>query len=406
MTQFCCVAGRHRSRSVKESTVTASVFKIFLLWIAAGLTCLSATASEQTASESPASVATNPAVVGQAKIPLELPASIVRDPYEFAGLATYYNQVFFYSVRNGVVSQLLSTQHFQRSDDTWLIAAGRFNAVAIRHVKSSVVIDDGEGAIVLSDSAQAGEPIIYDKAALGGISADLYSIKYHNLWRPFASMARLAETTVHTLHSWLQDWFLTLVAFSLLVKILLYPLNYFTRIAQNKVDSVKAAITPKISEIKQRYDGEEAHNKIMAAYKEIGVSPFYTLKPVLITLIQIPVLIATFDALGEYTPFRGAHLLWISDLAYPDSVGQLPISLPLVGGELSLLPLIMAAVTLALGYISNNHKMSIGSVLLAVAFLVLFYPFPAVLVLYWTLVNVWHLVFVLFESRRKPLRQA
>ena len=393
-------------RGLKESTVTTSMFEVFRLWIAAGLTCLSAAAIGETAAESPASAATNPVAVGHATRPLELPASIVRDPYEFAGLATYYNQVFFYSVRDGVVSQFLSTQHFERSEKTWLIAAGRFNAVAIRQVKSSVVIEDGEGAIVLYESAQAGEPIIYDKAALGGISADLYSIKYHNLWRPFASMARIAETTVHTLQSWLQDWFLTLVAFSLLVKILLYPLNYFTRIAQNKVDSVKAAITPKISEIKQRYDGEEAHNKIMAAYKEIGVSPFYTLKPVLITLIQIPVLIATFNALGEYTPFRGAHLLWISDLAYPDSVGQLPISLPLVGGELSLLPLIMAAVTLALGYISNNHKMSIGSVLLAIAFLVLFYPFPAVLVLYWTLVNVWHLVFIFFENRRKPLRHA
>ena len=406
MTQFSCMAERYRMRSLKESAVTASMFKIFFLWIAAWLTCLSAAAIGQTASESPASAATNPAPVGHAKRPLELPASIVRDPYEFAGLATYYNQVFFYSVKDGVVSQLLSTQHFERSDDTWLIAAGRFNAVAIRHVKSSVIIEGDEGAIVLSETAQAGEPIIYDKAALGGISADLYSIKYHNLWRPFASMARLAETAVHTLHSWLQGCFLTLVAFSLLVKILLYPLNYFTRIAQNKVDSVKAEITPRINEIKQRYDGEEAHNKIMAAYKEIGVSPFYTLKPVLITLIQIPVLIATFNALGEYTPFRGAHLLWISDLAYPDSVGKLPSSLPLVGGELSLLPLIMAAVTLALGYISNNHKMSIGSVLLAVAFLVLFYPFPAVLVLYWTLVNVWHLVFVYSESRRKPLRHA
>ena len=406
MTQFCCVAESYKMRSLKKSTVTASMFKIFLLWIAAGLTCLSAAAIGQTASQSPTSAATNPAAVSQAKMPLELPASIVQDPYEFAGLATYYNQVFFYSVKDGVVSQLLSTQHFDRSDDTWLIAAGRFNAVAIRHVKGSVVIEGDEGAIVLSETAQAGGPIIYDKAALGGISADLYSIKYHNLWRPFASMARLAETTVHMLHSWLQDWFLTLIAFSLLVKILLYPLNYFTRIAQNKVDSVKAAITPKINEIKQRYDGEEAHNKIMAAHKELGISPFYTLKPVLITLIQIPVLIATFNALGEYTPFRGTHLLWISDLAYPDSVGQLPISLPLVGGELSLLPLIMAAVTLVLGYISNNHKMSVGSVLLAVGFLVLFYPFPAVLVLYWTLVNVWHLVFVLFESRRKPLRQA
>ena len=115
-------------RSLKESTVTASMLKILLLWIAAGLTCLSATASGQTASESPASAATNPAVVVQAKVPLELAASIVRDPYEFAGLATYYNQVFFYSVKDGVVSQLLSTQHFERSDDIWLVAAGRFNA--------------------------------------------------------------------------------------------------------------------------------------------------------------------------------------------------------------------------------------------------------------------------------------
>ena len=379
----------------------ASMLKIFLLWVTVGLTCLSTTASGQEATVPSASATTHTNAVREANQSREISASIVRDTYEFSGLAAYYNQVFFYSVRDGVVSELSSTQIVDLTDDAWLVAAGRFSAIAIRGAKSRVVIEDDQSIIKLSTSGENGDLTVHDKALLGKISADLDQVKYQNLWGPFAWMAGLAEATVGRLQSWLNNWFLTLAAFSLLVKILLYPLNRLTHTAQIRMETIKAEITPRINEIKAHLDGEEAHNQIMAAHKELGVSPFYTLKPLLFTLIQIPVLIATFNALGEYGPVRGAEFLWVSDLAYPDSIGKLPTSLPLVGAELSLLPVIMAAVSLALGYLSNKRQISIGSILLATGFLILFYPFPAVLVLYWTLVNVWHVVFLFFEQHRQ-----
>ena len=87
--------------------------------------------------------------------------------------------------------------------------------------------------------------------------------------------------------------------------------------------------------------------KIMEAHKNLGVSPFFSLRPMLVTLIQFPILIATFNALGEMPQFQGVSFLWIEDLAYPDSLASLPTRLAIFGSEVSLLPFVMSALTLA-----------------------------------------------------------
>ena len=53
---------------------------------------------------------------------------------------------------------------------------------------------------------------------------------------------------------------------------------------QRRVSQVQAQLAPQLAEIKANYDGEEAHNRLMAAHKSLGVLPFYTLKPMLVLL--------------------------------------------------------------------------------------------------------------------------
>ena len=48
------------------------------------------------------------------------------------------------------------------------------------------------------------------------------------------------------------------------------------------------------------------------------------------TLIQIPVLIAAFNTLGEMPQIADASFLWIDDLAYPDTVAELPFVLKIL----------------------------------------------------------------------------
>jgi YidC/Oxa1 family membrane protein insertase len=134
----------------------------------------------------------------------------------------------------------------------------------------------------------------------------------------------------------------------------------------------------------------------MNAHKELGVSPFYTLKPMLGSLIQVPILIAVFNALGEMPQLDGESFLWIENLAYPDSIGHLPFAIPMFGDTISLLPFIMTAVTLYSTIIFRNRHAPEAEVksqkrnlyLMAGAFFILFYPFPAAMVLYWTLANM------------------
>jgi YidC/Oxa1 family membrane protein insertase len=165
---------------------------------------------------------------------------------------------------------------------------------------------------------------------------------------------------------------------------------------QRKVSQVQSSLAPKLADIKANYDGEEAHNRLMAAHKELGVSPFYTLKPMLGSFIQIPILIATFNALGEMPQFVGQSFLWIKDLAYPDAIMQFSFAVPMFGDSLNLLPFLMTIITIYSTRVFQNKHAPEAEVkrqkrnlyFMAFAFFILFYPFPAVMVLYWALANI------------------
>ena len=53
----------------------------------------------------------------------------------------------------------------------------------------------------------------------------------------------------------------------------------------------------------------------------------------LVTLIQFPGLIATFNALADMPQWSEVSWLWIDNLAYPDSVGLLPFTLNFFGSQ-------------------------------------------------------------------------
>jgi YidC/Oxa1 family membrane protein insertase len=190
------------------------------------------------------------------------------------------------------------------------------------------------------------------------------------------------------------------VLISIALKLLLIPIGVLTTRFQRRVSQVQSELEPMLSDIKSKYDGEEAHNHMMAAYKKLGVSPFYTLKPMLGMFIQLPIQIAVFNALGEMPQLSGQSFLWIKDLAYPDAIAQLSFSVPFLGSSVSLLPIIMTIVTLVSTSIFQNKHASAAEMtkqkrnlyLMAAAFFVLFYPFPAAMVLYWAMANILHII--------------
>ncbi|MCF6300788.1 MAG: YidC/Oxa1 family membrane protein insertase [Proteobacteria bacterium] len=321
----------------------------------------------------------------------------IKEKHEFFGLASYYNQVHYYLVDQTDIYRIAAdTEPVILEDGQWFAAVGRFNILVFQASGAEIYVDSETAQLTIKNLPQGLKSMIVGKPELAAIAQELDQLRYHHLWGPFATLAKLSESTL----LWIQkhvvsSWVLVIVVFAILIKLLLLPLAILTVKFQRRVSEVQTILSPQLAQIKQQYDGEEAHNALMAAHKKLGVSPFYTLKPLLATLIQIPVLIAIFNALGEMPQLAGVGVLWIDDLVYPDVVMQLSASIPLIGNKVSLLPVLMMAVTFLATVLFQNSKVSAVELkkqkrnlyLMGLAFLILFYPFPAVMVFYWQLSN-------------------
>jgi len=187
---------------------------------------------------------------------------------------------------------------------------------------------------------------------------------------------------------------------SLLFRIFILPANVLLTRTQRNVSHIQARLAPELETIKANFSGEEAHNKFMAAHKAQGVTPFYNLKPLLLTLAPIPFLIAIFNVLGEFDKIVGHSFMWISDLAYPDAVFDFGVHIPLLGNSINLLPILMTLLTVFAALLHQNkivsakelRKQKLNLYFMALGFLLLFYPFPSAMVLYWTFANIWQLI--------------
>jgi YidC/Oxa1 family membrane protein insertase len=191
-----------------------------------------------------------------------------------------------------------------------------------------------------------------------------------------------------------------IIALAFSVKILLLPLATVAERLQEQVNATQARLQPAIDAIQAAHKGEERVRRTVALYREARVHPLYTLKSLLGFLIQFPVFIAVFDMLAEDFDLYRVPFLWIPDLSRPDDLLRLPFCLPFFGCYLNLLPFLMSGISAAalLRYhspvltpalVRRQRRNLLGMTLL---FFLLFYTFPAGMVLYWTSTNAFQLV--------------
>jgi YidC/Oxa1 family membrane protein insertase len=310
----------------------------------------------------------------------------VRDEYQFSGLAGYYNAVKIIPLE----------------PEAWFAVTGRFDALLL-NAPGAVLKVEGD---FMHFSWPANMPVILNvvsgnKTEVASRNPDYDAIRYNHLWGWLASLAKLVEWTLIKIQkNVIEGWGWAVLLLAICMKVLLLPIAVITVRAQRQVSQYKAVLEPRLIEIKKNFDGAEAHERIMEAHKALGITPFYTLKPLLASLIQIPVLIAVFNALGEMPQFKGESFLWVENLAYPDAIGELPFHLPVFGDKISLLPFIMTITTILsttlfqspLAEAGEAGRQKYGLNFMAFAFFILFYPFPAVMVLYWAFINMLHIV--------------
>jgi membrane protein insertase, YidC/Oxa1 family, C-terminal domain len=187
------------------------------------------------------------------------------------------------------------------------------------------------------------------------------------------------------------SWGLSIIFITVVLRILLYPLNTWSL----KSMLAMRELAPKIQEIQEKYKNnkEKSQQAIMELYKERGVNPLSGCIPI---LIQIPFLIGMFDLLKSSFELRGASFIpgWIDNLAAPDVIFSWNYSLPIIGNQLHLLPLIlgvvmwfqsrMNAVNKPVELMTDQERQQGAmATIMAVVFTLMFYNFPSGLNLYW-----------------------
>lgn len=198
------------------------------------------------------------------------------------------------------------------------------------------------------------------------------------------------------LHAFIPSWGFAVMVLSLTVSILMTPLTRIAARFQDQVNDTEARLAPELSRIKKNFKGEEQASKILALYKAEKVHPLYSLKSLVGVAVVIPVFIGAFDMLAENIHLLNTSFLWISDLSRPDDVFELPFTLPFFGNELNALPFLMTGLSVIASSLHNplapnaelRKKQIRNMLLLAAGFFVLFYTFPAGMVLYWTTNNL------------------
>lgn len=205
------------------------------------------------------------------------------------------------------------------------------------------------------------------------------------------------------LYGLVHNWGWAIVILSVLVYLILYPLS----IKQMRSMKEMQALQPKIEELRKAYkDNPQKLNKeIMQLYKEHKVNPLGGCLPL---LLQMPIFFALYQALMRSVALKGANFLWIKDLSEPDRLFLLPVSLPVLGNEINILPIVMTigmfiqqklSGSAASGSAAEQQKMML--IIMPLMFGLIFYHMPAGLVLYWFINSALMLIFQLRLTRAK-----
>ncbi|MBP3979354.1 membrane protein insertase YidC [Acidovorax sp. JG5] len=175
------------------------------------------------------------------------------------------------------------------------------------------------------------------------------------------------------LHKILGNWGWSIVGLVLLLKILFYWLNAKAYASMAKMK----AINPKIMEMRERLKDkpQQMQQEMMRIYREEKVNPMGGCFPI---MIQIPVFIALYWVLLSSVEMRNAPWIgWITDLSTPDPY--------------FILPLLMTASSLlqtALNPAPPDPMQAKMMWFMPLIFSVMFFFFPAGLVLYWLTNNI------------------
>jgi YidC/Oxa1 family membrane protein insertase len=199
------------------------------------------------------------------------------------------------------------------------------------------------------------------------------------------AVAKPIFSLMQYLHGLVGNWGWAIVLLTIVIKTIFFPLQA----ASYKSMARMKAVTPKMTALRERFkdDRMKLNQGMMELYKTEKINPLGGCLPV---VVQIPVFIALYWVLLASVEMRNAPwILWIKDLAAPD--------------PWYILPLLMAGtmfIQMRLNPTPPDPIQARMMQIMPIVFSVMFFFFPAGLVLYWLVNNMYSIAQQWYITKR------
>ncbi len=307
--------------------------------------------------------------------------------FTFTGPAIYseakkFEKVDFKDIEKGKIGHITSgndgwvamVQHYFTS--AWLVPAGtprEFRTAKVSNNLYSValVMPLGEvaaGATTTHDATLYAGP--QEENKLAALAPGLDLVKDYGV---FTVMAKPLFWLLDQLNKVLHNWGWSIVALVVLLKIAFYWLNASAYRSMAKMK----AVGPRVTDLRERYKDKPQlmQQEMMRIYREEKVNPLGGCLPI---LVQMPFFIALYWVLLSSVEMRNAPWIgWVVDLSAKD--------------PWFILPLLMTASSLFQVWLNPTPADPMQAKMMwmmPLVFGVMFFFFPAGLVLYWLTNNI------------------
>lgn len=188
------------------------------------------------------------------------------------------------------------------------------------------------------------------------------------------------------INSFIPNYGIVLIIFSLIIKIVVYPLTKSSYQSMKKMQ----ALQPMMAELKEKFkdDPQKMNKETMKLYSTYGINPAGGCLPM---LLQMPIFVALWGMFQSAIALRQQPFVsWITDLSQPDVIFNLGYKIPLFGiSEISGLALLMGITTFIQQKMTiKDPKQQALVYMMPVMLTLLFMSFPSGLNLYYFMFNI------------------
>jgi YidC/Oxa1 family membrane protein insertase len=151
----------------------------------------------------------------------------------------------------------------------------------------------------------------------------------------FGGISKIMVSLLRTFHGWGIHYGIAIIMLTILVRGMMFPISRKQAASSKKMKDLQ----PQLTAIREKHkdDKQKLAQAQMDLYREADFNPFAGCLPV---FLQLPIFISLYQALNNWVDLRMASFLWIDNLAAPDALFEMGFSLPFLGSDFNLLPLI------------------------------------------------------------------